>query len=614
MRPWRLLRTCARKLVALILIAALLALLCLCVRGLPAPFQSYLMERINSGPFVWQIDRLRLCPLGGLVASRARVFRKGFIGAPLFEAPEVVLDVSPFAWVNKEPLVEGCTIRRGIFRRDTTGRRDPGRADVYAQLWFRLEDCSLEGIPIARCVGIYTLDGQSARIEDVHGSLTKDVGGGEFSGDFRFNRVTRAYDYDIQRSTVDPHVLLPMLRDRGMNALAELISSFAFGRTPPRIDMHLAGIAGPPANLTVEATVEIEGGTYRLSAFDRMTCSVDGRLNESERILRLSPLSVEHDGRSCWVDCTLDLIAYTTEFNVVSGVDPHRVAPMLGKKVVAALSNLRFGDQCQILARGIVGHTNPALTSIEAKVEGNGLGVGSVVTDACSLEWTQSGFSNHFSEIEGTLWGGDLDADIVLVRDPATEVGTCLLTGSADGMAFRDFAANVMRKSGEQYLGSISLSGWIRARTSPDWLNDADGEIEVKLEHTQLFRIPLFGGLTDLLTKVFRPLDKMLEQTKATATVTIGGGRMTTQNLKIDGKLLRVKGKGYYNFRDNSVDFELRVTIRDKTIAEKIIELPIKLLNELFFEIRLTGTTEKPKWYLRRFSKDILQTIGLGGD
>ena len=79
---------------------------------------------------------------------------------------------------------------------------------------------------------------------------------------------------------------------------------------------------------------------------------------------------------------------------------------------------------------------------------------------------------------------------------------------------------------------------------------------------------------------------------------------MTTDNLKIEGKLLGVEASGRYGF-DGTLDFEVKVTPRDKSLLQKLIKLPFDVLNELFFEIGLTGTLEDPKWYLRRFSKHI---------
>lgn len=588
----------------ILIVAVILSLACLCIRGLPKPVESVLLDRINSGPFAWQLKRLHFCPGAALVAENARVFRKGVVGHPLFEAPTVDLDVDLASLMSGGSFVEGFSIHEGVFRRDTSGRSAVGRTNVFSDFTFELEDCNLEGVWFEHCSGRYMIRGTEVVIHDARGVAGQGVQRGRIAGEFSFDRVTRTYDYHFKELEIDPHAAVPMLRDRGLNPVADLIERFNFPGGNPRLELRLRGRAGDDPEMRLEGRLQSDAALYRGAEFSSLDVTFSGDLSNRAKTIVLSPLKLTHGVQSLTADCTLDLVASTTTFKMTSTVHPRRVARMVSDKLEVALQQAHFGPRTAVDAEGVIGHKDPALTDVQASISGEGLGFGPFVAEQCSLVWTMRGRSNHFSNVQGDLWGGTVVAEAAVFPDPQSGTGRCFLEFDADRISFKDYAHHVLKKEGDSYVGLLSFDGFLAGEVKKDWIKESTGRFDVKIEKGSLFRIPLFGGLTAIITRFIKPLDKMLEQTEATADVVVGGQRMRTDNLKIEGKLLSVAASGRYGF-DQSLDFEVKVTPRDKSLLQKLLKLPFDVLNELFFEIGLTGSLDDPKWYLRRFSKDI---------
>ncbi|MDA0323363.1 MAG: hypothetical protein O2923_11710 [Verrucomicrobia bacterium] len=603
-RAWRWINAFTKNLLGFLIVALLLAITCLCVRGLPEPIAIRLLAKINSGPFAWQLQKLHFCPGGGLVAEDARVFRKAVVGHPLFEAPEVLLDIDLLSLLDDRAFVEGFAIHGGVFRRDTSGQSSSGRTDGHADFKFELRDCDLEGFWIDQCRGSYLIRGSEVVIEVERGLAGLGDQQGAIAGIFSFDRVSHEYDYHVRELEVDPHVLVPMLRGRNLNPVADLIERFEFTEGNPCIELRLQGKSGADPVLHMEGRITSGSATYRSVAYTALDVSFRGEFSQRGKTLVLSPLKMEYGQESILADCTLDLVAATTEFQATSTMHPQRAARILGDKVEAALQGAHFGAWTEIEIKGIVGHKDPEITDVQATIEGDGLGFGPFVTERCGLTWTLRARSNHFANINGEMWGGDIQADALVFPNPASTSGMLRVSFDVDRIAFADYAKHVLKRSGEDYAGLLSFDGSLQGDIKRDWMKGADGRFHVKIEDGKLFRLRLFGGLTDIITKFIKPLDRMLEQTTAEADVVVGDGGMTTDNLKIEGKLLGVEASGRCGF-DRSLEFEVKVTPRDKSLLQKIIKLPFDVLNELFFEIGLTGELEDPKWYLRRFSKHI---------
>jgi len=112
------------------------------------------------------------------------------------------------------------------------------------------------------------------------------------------------------------------------------------------------------------------------------------------------------------------------------------------------------------------------------------------------------------------------------------------------------------------------------------------------------------------MTKIIPGLDFVLCQSNVKSKFTISDGKFHTRDVLIEGELFGLTGRGDY-YLNNDLDFKVRVNLlKSKTLMGMTFQ---RLLSPLrwFLEFRLTGTFDKPRWYLRTFSKDMLKKLGL---
>jgi AsmA-like C-terminal region len=118
------------------------------------------------------------------------------------------------------------------------------------------------------------------------------------------------------------------------------------------------------------------------------------------------------------------------------------------------------------------------------------------------------------------------------------------------------------------------------------------GTGKVEITNGNVFAIPIFGPLSELLNKMFAGAGYSVAH-EATAPFTIRDGVIHTDKLRVSGKLFAMLGHGDINFIANKLDFDVRV---DAGGAGAVL-LPIYKL----FEYHGEGTLSKPVWRPKRF-------------
>ena len=118
------------------------------------------------------------------------------------------------------------------------------------------------------------------------------------------------------------------------------------------------------------------------------------------------------------------------------------------------------------------------------------------------------------------------------------------------------------------------------------------GEGLVKVTDGNVFAIPIFGPLSELVSKMFAGVGYSVAR-EATAPFTISQGVVHTDKLRVSGKLFAMLGHGDVDFLRNKLDFDIRI---DAAGAGAVLT-PIYNL----FEYHGEGTLTKPIWRLKRF-------------
>jgi uncharacterized protein involved in outer membrane biogenesis len=156
--------------------------------------------------------------------------------------------------------------------------------------------------------------------------------------------------------------------------------------------------------------------------------------------------------------------------------------------------------------------------------------------------------------------------------------------------------------------GEVALSGRCVGSFGEGGSKNAAGAGRISIANGMLFETGLFAGLTAILQKVL-PGFNLFAQTDASMDFTIGGGKVRTENAKVEGALFSVSGEGEYRF-DNQLDFEVELQLLRGGLLARLVRLATLPVTHLL-KIHVTGTPAHAKWSPENLNPAKLIKLGL---
>ena len=114
------------------------------------------------------------------------------------------------------------------------------------------------------------------------------------------------------------------------------------------------------------------------------------------------------------------------------------------------------------------------------------------------------------------------------------------------------------------------------------------GQGKVKVTNGDVFAIPVFGPLSDLMPGIGYSIAR-----QATATFTIKDGIIHTDDFEAAGRLFSMLGHGDIHFLDDKLDVDLRMSAN----GPGFLLTPVYKL----FEYTGEGSLKHPDWHPKRF-------------
>jgi len=602
-----------------LLLLLLLTVLYLAAFGFPDRLARWLVEKVDTREFALEAGSVKLDLLHGLRVHDVALYRNGRIGPAAAEARELVVTLNALACLTRRSWLKEIAIREGLFRPQlafaTEAARPRGRAFSRPfRTHLVLEHCDFAGLPVRSFACDLLGEGTELRLENIRA----EVGGEEESGAFT-GRVTHHTDSLIQEgqleSRVRTSVLVPFLTEMHATGLAEVFRRFEFPQAPPACEIRFRRRGGPDRSLHVEAVCRLPDCRYRgvdvVLADGRVTVDVAG----TNRVVTVDPLLVVREEGVARGGFTVDLGRRTVDFDGVSTIDPIALFGMIGILSDSLGRDFRFEGPVRLTASGTAGMGDFRRTRFEGQAFGRDVGVRWIEFEACAFEMTQVGRTNTISDLRCRTYGGELEGSMQFVLpDPAGPETNTLYR--FDGRVRDADFARLSRKleAGDEtgYRGLLSFVLTLSGRSGPEALRALSGNGALRIRRGHVFRIPVFGGLSDFLTELIPGLNFVLSQTDVRADFTIGAGRIHTENLGIEGDVLSLKAEGDYYF-DRRLDFHAQVTLMKKNVlVGKLLRLVTYPISKLF-EFRVRGTVSEPEWYAVNFSRDLLKKLGVTG-
>ncbi len=277
--------------------------------------------------------------------------------------------------------------------------------------------------------------------------------------------------------------------------------------------------------------------------------------------------------------------------NVETTLTPSDAIVWIEPRFLEHVSPYRFHETPHVRANGIVQLGSGKQTHLQIDVSAPG-GMDYTFIDKV-LPFSRIGGQLLFTDdrlqisgLKGTLFSGDLSggADISLAHNDHHYTAS-IAVAKVDFPSLTDLYFKYQTSRGELY-GKCDFGG---VGSEKKLLHGA-GSIEVR--NGNVFAIPVFGPLSELLNKLFAGAGYSVAH-EATAPFTIRDGVIHTDKLKVSGNLYAMVGHGDIDFVKNARDFDIRIDASG----------PGALLTPLYqlFEYHGSGSLTKPVWKPKRF-------------
>ena len=181
----------------------------------------------------------------------------------------------------------------------------------------------------------------------------------------------------------------------------------------------------------------------------------------------------------------------------------------------------------------------------------------------------------------------------------------CGFSYVGDEVRFENFTGR--GKIGDQN-GDVQGLFKMKVREGAEFPRDLNGSGSIRVENGCLVRMKLFMGLTDLMAEKVPGVDKIVDQTTASADFNIVNGVLHSDNIRIEGKLFSIKMSGSYDAVKDDLDFAVQVQFfKQNSIVGKLLRPLMWAFSELLLDFRLTGPLEKPEWSYQNIVKKVME-------
>ena len=534
-------------------------------------------------------------------ASSCHVSGSLDLGSKIVEA-RLFNNLSPSNWVALLPFdVKEQMARNGISSETAKCEVWLGPAPAREVLehvagWFSLERANLLGIWIEKGFAAFKIKGRTASVEKIDMLVGRGRQVGPVKGTLEYHFDSR--DYSGQATVhCDPNAFLTVLTSNQ----AREVSSFLFDQYLPEGEFELSGTVGAPENFKLAGHVRATNFIYSGTAVDWFETPVT--LTRGG-IMALDPMKVERPEGSVVGRVVFHFDDGFVDVDAVSTANPHEVGRMIGPATDRFLQKFQFEGPVYVAATGRVDYTSNTLTDIRVEVRGEHMGMSNLLADTCSFHLEARQLRVEMTNVAGTAYDGTFTGHALFfpVGDPSNY--SYQIQASVTNVDFEKFVKALRRptEEGESYEGRLSTSFAIAGFFGEGRGDTAEGFGEVRVREGHLFQIRLFGGLSRILTKLYPGLG-FVKQKDFNATFTIRNRKVHTNDARLEGNILSVKGRGSYAFNEK-LDFKVEVQLLRQGPVGNLLRFVTTPVTKLL-EFHLTGTLADPHWRPDNLPKEL---------
>ena len=586
------------------LILGLTVLFCVVTTyGFPRWSIDALENRLSRKDHSIEIGHARYLPGKGISVKTFALYRKYVADGPLVTANAGIVDIDLIQLLRgvihiRDIHIKTAAIHPPMFIKPPKARPPKVKISRANRPWINLplraDHFTVIGATTTNASALLRFGPDKIELRDtrVYGSSPGAYVDVTLNGD-TFLKTLDAY----LEGRVMPADVLPLLKGLKTGYAVNIVSRITDNKEPGALTLTASHDKNIP-NKEISITFDIEGGSYNRLPCDKISGEFRVLGRKKWEKTELSRCHITREEGSADITIATDSATKTLTFKTRSTIDLDAVIDAIPE---VPLDNLRIYS-CQkppeIMTSGVVCFTNAAANRVTVTGVASNVLYKTLFADSVRFRANTSGANISIPVLSVKAYSGDISGEIhISVDHGATPVFTTLLT--ADGIHFGEFlqsAYNVTNTFGGELNGNLTLSG----STNPRRKTTLKGEGQLQVRDGELFRLPLFAGLTSIMAKLIPGLDFILCQSDAKIDFTISDNAIRSDKIILEGDVFSLKGHGEYNFTDNlEMSIQLRLLNPD-TIPGKIMGLITFPITKLF-EFKVKGALMSAEWYPENF-------------
>lgn len=568
--------------------------------NLPTPVMEFCQRQIAKSGIVIEADDARLDVTRGIVLSRARAYRMGVIGPAFFETDETVLVMNPLFFLFRgfpvrKFILSGCQLRPEMLGQKAARKR----VEMEQEMEFGvvLKNCSFRGVDIKHLdCNVRIVDG-TVWIDNFEIVL---LGEKKQHGFVRGRLVYNTQEdklYGRCKTDIAPHLLIPLFEAYGAPGTANFFRNFEFSNYVPQCDIQFSVSVSEPQATKSSIQFMMRDSKYKNVDIRWATGTCKISHSDFGAEIAIERLQLWHNTGFAEVNFTNYPSMKTIRFSGTTELSPLVLLRLIGVlSESVSLRELNFSGETQIIADGIVDYGNYDNTVFKAKGRIAELVASKLHFKDLCFDMVMMGTTGVFSKVRADLCGGEVSGKAMFSFSKNNPSNMWyFLDCSVVDCSFEKLVNLFLKSPSSKYRGELSGRLKLDGNFGTDAIQKMTGNGKVSINNGYLFMLPLFGGLTELLSGIVPGVDFMLRQTDAKATFTIQDANIKFSEVNIAGDIFSFRGYGRYSFKDE-LDFSVQFTImKEHTLLGKLIQIVSYPVSK-FLEFRLRGTLATPYW------------------
>ena len=583
--------------------------------GIPDPLLRRVLDRLNRGGFAFDAASARLVGVRHVLLHDACIYRKQLLGAPMFEADVVKAQLGPLAWLRGEACVVGVEVHDAVWRPEqgkAKAHLEQGRMRCPLRFKAEVTNCQLYEVTLARTTFEVEGIGQDFRVRNLESSIDGNGHSGRLSGELAYDIGARVLSGHLV-TNLDPNTLTSVFAAHQMTFCQNLAERLVFPADPPRVDFRFDRRMGHSGDIRVAGDFRMRDFTYRGVELLRADGAIEVENRDATKVANVNDLLIVRREGLARVGFRVTPDDKLIAFKAETSLRPLAMARMVGVLTNLLTRYITFDGPATVTAEGVVDYGGAhAQTDLKGTVQADHVGLERFDCDSGSCDVRMVGDRVTLTNIEASVYGGTATGNVVLAAPSRGRRQVGFLTDvhlrNAD---FESFMKDASRSdSKREYAGRLAGRLALEGTSGDNYRQTLKGRGNVEIRDGRVFLLPLFGGLSHMMTRIIPGLDFVLRQSDAGMEFRIGDGRIETDKLVVEGEILSLNGKGAYTL-GRDLDFDVQVKLMNEhSLVSKLVRVLTYPISKLF-EFRLKGTLEDPSWYPVNFSMDLLDRVGI---